>query len=310
MGRRRIFLTTALFLSTMAFPGTVLPAVLELPAEGSRVSGVSFASGWKCPPVGAITVQFDDGQPLAAASHLPRGDTAGICANDGSNGYLLQFNFNLLGEGQHRVRVFDDGVEFASAEFHVTEFGIPFVRGAQGSFLITSFPAEGQAAMLDWNEGTQGFEIVERIGPESYHLQTLSSEERDECFEADVVTLMAPCAGFSGQSWRLEPFGPGTFRLQTLMSEGRGECLEGNRVSPDAPVGGATYMAPCTNRPGQLWTVRPVGGGRFQLQTVASARNGECLEGSAVGASTFLDGASFMEACGCFTGQIWKLVPE
>src|SRR5262245_4128846 len=250
MGWRRIFLTTALFLSTNALRGTARAAVLEVPSEGARVSGVSFASGWKCPPVGQITIQFDDEQPLAAASHLPRGDTAGICQNDGSNGYLLQFNFNLLGEGRHRVRVFDDGVEFASAEFYVTEFGVPFLRGAQGSLLVTSFPEAGQAAMIDWNEATQGFEIVDRIGPESYHLQTLSSEERGECFEGNAVTpgadvggaaFMAPCADFSGQSWLLEPFGAGTFRLQTLMSEGRGECLEGNRVVVDAILGGASF---------------------------------------------------------------------
>jgi hypothetical protein len=294
-------------------------AVLEVPAEGARVSGISFASGWKCPPVGEITVQFDDGQPLAAATRLPRGDTAEMCQNDGANGYLIQFNFNLLGLGEHRVRVFDDGLEFASARFHVTEFGVPFLRDAEGSFLVMNFPEAGRAAMIDWNQSTQGFEIVERIGSEDYHLQTLLSEERGECFEGNAATpaavlggasFMAPCGGSSGQSWHFKPLGPGTFQLQTIMSEGRGECLKGNVVSAEAPLGGAVAMAACSNRSDQLWRVLPVGDGRFQLQTVASGRNDECLEGNAVDEGAFLGGASFMAPCGCFTGQIWKLVRE
>lgn len=66
-------------------------ATLEVPADGTDASGIGYFSGWKCPPNNAITIVIDGGAPLAVPSGSRRGDTAAVCANDGRNGYIAQF---------------------------------------------------------------------------------------------------------------------------------------------------------------------------------------------------------------------------
>src|SRR5262245_9515457 len=107
---------------------TVRADVVEVPAEGGTYSGVLYVSGWKCPPNSNITISFDGGAPVPAASRIPRGDTIPACRNDGRNGYILQWNYNLLGDGEHTVSVRQGGAEFASATFNVTTFGSRFLR--------------------------------------------------------------------------------------------------------------------------------------------------------------------------------------
>jgi hypothetical protein len=48
-------------------------------------------------------------------------------------------------------------------------------------------------------------------------------------------------------------------RLRTSF-RGDGECLEGNQASSPTH-GGAAFMDRCQNVSGQLWSLRPVGGG-------------------------------------------------
>ena len=52
-------------------------------------------------------------------------------SGDSNNGFVLPFNWNLLGEGTHTVRTLADGVEFDSATFTVTTLGTEFQRGAE-----------------------------------------------------------------------------------------------------------------------------------------------------------------------------------
>ena len=148
----------ALLLSPWA--GIAHAAVLEVPGNDARLSGISFASGWKCPPNDDITIVFDDGSPLRAATRIARGDTTGVCGNDGRNGYILQFNYNLLTAGEHTVRVRQAGVEFATATFQVTTFGVSFLSGAAASLDLPSFPEPGSQVSLAWDEGTQNFQII------------------------------------------------------------------------------------------------------------------------------------------------------
>ena len=56
---------------------------------------------------------------------------SGAELNSGFGGLI---NWNLFGDGAHIVRVFDNGVEFASARIVVTTFGSEFVTGASGIF--------------------------------------------------------------------------------------------------------------------------------------------------------------------------------
>lgn len=67
---------------------------------------------------------------IPAAYGTERRDTTSVCG-DSNNGFILPFNWNLLGEGTHTVRAFADGVEFDSATFTVPPLGTEFQRGAE-----------------------------------------------------------------------------------------------------------------------------------------------------------------------------------
>src|SRR5581483_2133378 len=101
------------------------------------MSGLSVASGWKC-TAGTITVQFDSFPPLVAGYGITRTDTQKDCG-DSNNGFGLLFNFNLLGDGVHTMKVFDNGVQFGASTFTVTTLGEPFRTGLSKSVTITDF---------------------------------------------------------------------------------------------------------------------------------------------------------------------------
>lgn len=143
---------------------TASAAVLEVPSNGAIVSGVGFISGWKCPPNDDITAVIDGGDPLPMASGLARGDTATVCDNAGLNGFLAQFNFGLLGDGEHDIALLQNGEEFASGTFTVVTFGVSFMRGVAGSYVLDDFPSSGQTTTVVWNEATQSFTIVSTTG--------------------------------------------------------------------------------------------------------------------------------------------------
>lgn len=140
-------------------------SVLEVPVDGSTVSGVGFLSGWKCPPNDAIVAVIDDGDPLPVATGIGRGDTASACGNDGANGFIAQLNFGLLGDGAHEIVVLQDGVPFASSTFEVVTFGVPFLRGASGTYVLDGFPTAGRTTTVAWSEATQSFVVVATTGP-------------------------------------------------------------------------------------------------------------------------------------------------
>lgn len=156
---------------------TSYAAVLEVPSEDSELSGVLFTSGWKCPPTGDITVQFDDLEPLKVATKIQRGDTSGACGNSGNNGFIAQFNYNILpeaaaaaaeggaqaatGRTKHTAVAYDDGVEFARSDFYVTSLGGRFLRGVDGTFLIEDFPFPGESVVVEWKQSIQGFVFTE-----------------------------------------------------------------------------------------------------------------------------------------------------
>ncbi len=131
--------------------------VLELPPQGSVQSGIGIVSGWKC-AAGEITLRFDDGAPIVAAYGTTREDTVKDCG-DSNNAFVLQWNYNLLGDGAHIVRVYDDGIEVALSNFNVTTFGVPFLRGAAGSYNFDGFPFAGDSVGVVWQQSAQRFLI-------------------------------------------------------------------------------------------------------------------------------------------------------
>ena len=81
---------------------------------------------------------------------------------DSDNGFGLLWNWNRLGEGEHIVRVFADGEEFAWSRVIVATLGEEFARGLAGTALLEDFPTKGQAVTVERQEALQNFTITGR----------------------------------------------------------------------------------------------------------------------------------------------------
>ncbi len=131
---------------------------LENPRDGSIQSGISVISGWIC-DAQSVAVRIDDRDPIPVAYGTARGDTQGICG-DQNNGFGLSFNWNLLGDGRHRIQVLADGDrEIATSTFQVVTLGGEFQRGLEGTFSLPDFPSPGQTTRIQWQESLQNFSI-------------------------------------------------------------------------------------------------------------------------------------------------------
>ena len=148
------------------------PAFVENPAPTSPQSGLGVLSGWVC---AADTVEIElvpaRGAPqlLVPATGTARADTAGVCgAATTATGFGLLFNWNLLGDGAHTVRVLIDAVVFAERAITVTTLGDhpdqEFRRELAAISEIPDFPAAGQTTTLRWAEALQNFVIASGEG--------------------------------------------------------------------------------------------------------------------------------------------------
>lgn len=299
----------------LASPGALAQSNLESPGQNALVSGISLVSGWKC-TAGELTFAVDGGNSIPLSYGTPRADVlaAGACA--GLNvGFGALLNWNLFSDGAHTVQLFDDGIEFASAEIVVTTLGAEFLTGASGIYSLPDFPSDGQNTLVRWDQNAQNFLIMK---DSYYKLQTQLSESRGECLESNSLTanatldgaaFMDTCADVTGQLWKLVPDGNGYVFLQSLLGESRGECLEGNQLGEASTLAGASFMAGCGSFTGQLWKIYP-NGSYFTLQTLDAESRSECLEGNVLAETSTLGGAAFMDSCSNVTGQRWKLVPQ
>ncbi len=147
-----------------ATPGRTsgLTGFLENPGQNSFQSGVRVLSGWVCE---ADTVELAIGTAgrQVAAYGTERLDTQDACG-DTDNGFGLLFNWNLLGEGEHAVVAYVDGVELGRATVRVTTLGEEFLRGAEGECVVEDFPRLGQSVLLEWQQNSQNFVITD-VGP-------------------------------------------------------------------------------------------------------------------------------------------------
>ena len=130
-------------------------------------------SGWAC-EAEEITIETEDGVTgqrvtWVAGYRTSRGDTIGVCG-DANNGFGLTYNWNLLGDGVHRVRALADGVEFAQVTVTVTTLGTPFVRGAMRAVSVPDFPEAGTDVVLRWQQAQQNFVVTQTTStPVSAH---------------------------------------------------------------------------------------------------------------------------------------------
>ena len=144
---------------------------LDVPSDGDKLSGIGVIHGWKCTKEGEITIVFDDGDPaedsIPTTYGFPRDDTKMACGgDDGKNGFYTFFNWSILGDGEHTAVAYDNGVEFARSTFTVTTTGEEFLRDASACVTVENFPSDGETMMLEWNQSTQHFEMVEACPPD------------------------------------------------------------------------------------------------------------------------------------------------
>ena len=149
-------------LTGLVFGATVAQAaVLESPAHDATVSGIGFISGWKCDAEN-ITVRLDGGEPIPVAMRQPRGDLLlnKTCGETIEHGFIQQINWGYVGDGEHEMVAYDDGVEFARSTFTVGSTGEEFLTDLRRRSLIENFPSRGEDTFLEWNESTQHFEVL------------------------------------------------------------------------------------------------------------------------------------------------------
>ncbi|MGE0826429.1 MAG: hypothetical protein AB7G75_18960 [Candidatus Binatia bacterium] len=139
-------------------------SALEVPQVNSVQNGIGLVSGWKC-TAGNLTATFNNSQPFTVIYGSPRADTQSVCSHI-NTGFALLWNWNLLGDGQHTVRVFDDGVEFASATFRVITPGVEFLTKNATTITVADFPRTGEKTTLQWQESTQSFVMVAKSAAE------------------------------------------------------------------------------------------------------------------------------------------------
>ncbi len=135
---------------------------LENPGPDSFQSGIGVISGWVC---AADTVEIAlNGETQPAAYGTERADTQGACG-DSDNGFGLLFNWNLLGDGEHAVVVYVDGVELARATVTVTTLGAEFLRDVEGECMVADFPSVGESVRVVWQEAQQSFVLADGSAP-------------------------------------------------------------------------------------------------------------------------------------------------
>ena len=134
---------------------------LENPRHQTFKSGIGTIFGWVCE---ANRVEVAIGQirfPAVYGSERP--DTRGQCG-DANNGFVLLFNWNILGDGVHTARLVVDGRMIGSpAEFKVTTFGYEVAPSWwEGTYWLLNFPRTGNETLVGWDHGTQNFSVLDR----------------------------------------------------------------------------------------------------------------------------------------------------
>ena len=152
--------------ATFSAPEADRPArdvALEVPVQGSTLSGIGLISGWSCLG-GNLEAEISDAHGVIARVPLPyggsRADTESTCG-DSLNGFGAAMNWTLLGSGEKTIRLMQNGEAVASRDFSVVAFETEFLRGASGMCRVDDFPGADQSATVEWDEPQQSFVVTE-----------------------------------------------------------------------------------------------------------------------------------------------------
>ena len=219
------------------------PGQLEIPAFGTVQSGVRVLSGWIC-EARTVHIEFiTPGSPVRrveAAYGTERADTATECG-DMDNGFGLLWNWNILGDGRHTVRVLVDGRVWMTRRVMVTTLGAEFRRELAGTYALADFPTAGETVTVEWQEAQQNFVLAAGEPPDD-------TEDTGADFPHAVFENPAPGSFQSGigivsgwiceaeeievaflpedgEPWR-EAAAYGTERVDTVEVERAGETIE------------------------------------------------------------------------------------
>ena len=141
---------------------TLIVGYLENPGAASFQSGIGVLSGWVC-AADAVEIALN-GVPQMAAYGTERRDTEAVCG-DTDNGFGLLFNWNLLGDGEHEVVAFVDGVELSRTTVTVTTLGTEFLREVTGACAAEDFPMLGETVTVTWQQTQQNFVLARGPAP-------------------------------------------------------------------------------------------------------------------------------------------------
>ena len=139
-------------------------AALGNPAQDSPQSGIGLVSGWACDAAEVIIeFEFADGRTMTfpAAVGTQRTDTKHICGH-ADTGFGLTWNWNIMGDGNHTVRAYVDGVLLAERTVTVTTLGLgdTFPEGLSGHYVLQNFPQPGTNTPIEWSQQRQNFVIA------------------------------------------------------------------------------------------------------------------------------------------------------
>ncbi len=161
-----------------------LPGSIDHPRPLTVQNGLGMVAGWLC-SADPVVLEID-GQPyypaplpapvsppsdlvisLGGSGLPPRAVDPDELCDDTATGFGLPVNWNLLGDGQHTLIAYLDGIEFARTVVDVTTLGEEFVHDAHGTCSVPDFPLPDHSVSLVWQEAGQHFALSDGQPPPS-----------------------------------------------------------------------------------------------------------------------------------------------
>ncbi len=161
-----------------------IAGAIEQPRPITVQNGLGMVAGWLCSE-DPVVLEIDGlpyhpaPMPAPVPPPLPRVVGSGgsglppravdpdeLC-DDTATGFGLPVNWNLLGDGQHTLIAYLDGIEFARTLVEVATLGEEFVHDAHGTCSVPDFPLPDHSVSLVWQEAGQHFALSDGQPPPS-----------------------------------------------------------------------------------------------------------------------------------------------
>ena len=161
-------------------PTTVTPdpiGSLDEPPPGGVRSGIGIIRGWACQDDGngvQIRIMNSDGDRVATFT-APYGSDRGDVdiqehcdrRTDGI-GFAVQYNYNLLAEGTYTIEAYVGRQQVGLSGGQTNTFRVVRIsneeflrRASSGRVPVADFPRRGETTILEWDQESQNFQIVD-----------------------------------------------------------------------------------------------------------------------------------------------------